>query len=149
MYGANVKVWTVDPVREFRRRVTRAANRAVTSSPVRRRPEDEWKRAARNAKLGVWGRLAIVVALGAAILWWPYARSCGLPLSVYLAAAAMIVIGGIWVMACTWTCRMARTHGVALAVTLWGLGLIALEVIPRSGSFSADAGQPVSWSCLR
>jgi hypothetical protein len=149
VYADNVKVWTVDPVREFRRRITRSSNRAMPDARVRRRPEDEWKRSARNAKLGVWARLAIVSTLALAMLWWPYSRGCGLLLWVYLAATTMIVVGGIWVLACTWTCRMARTHGVALFVTLWGVGLVTLEVMQRSGPVRADARHPIGWSCSR
>jgi hypothetical protein len=104
-------------------------------------------RAVRNEKLGVWARLGGVAILGTAILWWPYGRTCGFGLVAYLAAAAMIIIGGLWVVACTWIVRLPRTHALAMLVTLWGLGLIGVEVLPRVGYAVPDAAHPSTWWC--
>ena len=93
--------------------------------------------------LGVWARLVGVVILGAAMLYWPYARSCGLGLATYMASTTMVVVGGIWVTACTWITRMPRTHVAAMLVSLWGLGLLTFEVLPRIGYASAQA----TWMC--
>ena len=111
--------------------------------PIPQRFEDRRERSERNAKLGVWARLSAVVLLGAAILWWPYTRSCGLGLSLYLAATTMIIVGGVWVVACTWIMRMARTHAVAMLVALWGMGLVVVEVLPRIGY----AANQATWLC--
>jgi len=94
-------------------------------------------------RLGVWARLIAVAILSGAILWWPYGRSCGLGLAAYLAATAMIIVGGLWVVACTWICRMARTHAIAMLLALWGVGLIAVEVLPRVGYAKDQA----AWLC--
>ena len=68
-------------------------------------------------------------------------------LASYMTATSMITIGGLWVVACTWIQRMARTHAVAMFVALWGVGLLALEVMPRIGYARADPAHPVSWLC--
>jgi hypothetical protein len=138
----NVKVWTVDPAPKVRPRPssTRGKLRIETGA---RRHEDTRERAERNERLSVYARLAVVAILGGAILWWPYVRSCGFGLALYLAATAMIVVGGLWVVVCTWTCRMARTHALAMLVALWGAGLIAVEVLPRIGY----ARHPAAWLC--
>jgi hypothetical protein len=113
----------------------------------RRRPEDTRERAERNERLGVWARLGVVGILSAAILSWPYGKSCGVGLAMYLVATIMIIVGGVWVVACTWTCRMARTHALAMLVSLWGVGLIALEVMPRIGYAKTDPAHPAAWLC--
>lgn len=145
----NVKVWTVDSTPKVRSRSSRP--RGPEDSEERAlRIEDTWEKAdkaERNAKLGVWARLIGVGILSGAILWWPYGRTCGVGLAMYLAATTMIIVGGLWVVACTWMCRMARTHALAMLVTLWGVGLIAIEVLPRVGYARADAAHPAIWLC--
>jgi hypothetical protein len=138
----NVKVWTVDPTPSVRRRPSRGRG-PIRIEDRAESPEDIRERYERNEKLGVWARLVVVAILGVAILWWPYGRSCGLGLATYLVATAMIIVGGLWVVACTWTCRMARTHAIAMLVALWGAGLIAAEVLPRIGY----ARHPAAWLC--
>lgn len=145
----NVKVWTVDPTPKVRSHSPRPRGSEDGEDRVRR-IEDTWEkadRAERNAKLGVWARLIGVGILGGAILWWPYARTCGIGLATYLAATTMIIVGGLWVVACTWTCRMARTHAVGMLVGLWGVGLIAVEVLPRIGYARTDPAHPATWMC--
>lgn len=137
-----VKVWTIDPSPTVRPRTPRPrpnADRRIFSA------EDSTERSERNQRLWVWARLTVVAILGGAVLAWPYTRSCGLGLSTYLAATGMVSIGGLWVVACTWSQRMARAHALAMLVTLWGVGLIAVEVLPRVGY--ARISQPVSWFC--
>ena len=151
-----VKVWEIEeakprPVRPARPsspprppsppRPIRPRSPATDSRAVR--PEDVKERAERNERLWVWARLSVVVMLGAAVLWWPYGRSCGFSLAAYLLAPTMIIVGGLWVVVCTWSRRMARTHGLAMLVALWGAGLIAAEILPRIGY----AAQPAVWLC--
>jgi branched-subunit amino acid ABC-type transport system permease component len=112
-----------------------------------RRFEDKRAKSERNEKLGVWARLFAVGLLGGSMLWWPYAHSCGVGLSLYLAATMMIVVGGLWVVACTWIQRMASTHAIAMLVALWGVALILIEILPRVGYASPDPSNPVSWLC--
>lgn len=149
-----VKVWEIDEIRPRPSRPLRPSPPSRPPRPSRVRPpvsaerkrvrsEDTKERAERNRKLGVWARLSVVVILAAAVLWWPYGKSCGFGLATYVAATAMIIVGGLWVCVCTWTGRMARTHAVAMLVALWGGGLIAAEVLPRIGY----AARPATWLC--
>ena len=92
-------------------------------------------------------RVAIVVALAAAIVFWPYRRDCGVGLFTYLGAEGMVVAGGLWLMTCTWRHRMARMHGVALVTMLWGLMLVAHQVLPRVGYAKSDPASPSRWTC--
>jgi len=146
-----VKVWEIDEVRPRPSRSSRPSRPQAPARTERRalRSEDKRERAKRreraerNERLWVWARLSVVVILGAAVLWWPYGRSCGPGLAAYVAATAMIIVGGLWVVVCTWTCRMARTHAVAMLVALWGVGLIAVEVLPRIGY----TAQSAAWLC--
>jgi len=148
-----VKVWEIDEVRPRPARPSRPSQPPSPPRPIRPRspatdsravrPQDVRERAERNERLLVWARLSVVVILGAAVLWWPYGRNCGFGLAAYLLAPTMIIVGGLWVVACTWTRRMARTHGLAMLVALWGAGLIAAEILPRIGY----AAQPAVWLC--
>jgi len=146
-----VKVWTVEPTTPAQSRPRpRPGPRPL---PGRNRPPARERRllqleelrdwTERNAPLLVWARLSVVVLLGGAMLWWPYAHSCGVGLSLYLAATLMIVVGGLWIVACTWVQRMARTHAVAILLALWGTGLILTEVLPRVGYARTEA----TWLC--
>ena len=149
-----VKVWTVDPARP----------RAPKNPPPRREPStrqkiastrqriaERWSRPAEKTltrfewkeEYSVWARFAIVTTLATAILGWPYGRSCGFGLALYLAATTMIMVGGVWVVACTWILRMARTHVLAVLITLWGAALVTAQVLPRVG-YAASAA---TWLC--
>jgi hypothetical protein len=90
-----------------------------------------------------WLRVVLAVLLAGALPFWPYARGCGLGLYLYLGAAAVAVTAGLWAASSTWQRRRARAHVIALLVILWGLGLIAQEVLPRVGY----AKQPARWTC--
>ncbi|HEU4588757.1 MAG TPA: hypothetical protein VFS11_08925 [Gemmatimonadales bacterium] len=90
-----------------------------------------------------WLRVVLAVVLAAALPFWTYSRGCGLGLYLYLGASAVVVIAGLWAAGSAWQRRRARAHIVALLVVLWGLGLIAHEVLPRIGY----AKQPARWTC--
>jgi len=103
----------------------------------------------RATLLGVLARFLPVVGLAGAIVLWPYHRDCGTGLFAYLSAEGVIVIGGLWLVACTWRARMAKTHGVALILVLWGLLLIGQQILPRVGYAKTDAAHPAQWWCKR
>jgi hypothetical protein len=67
-------------------------------------------------------RLAISVALGVGILFWPYATRCGFGLTGYLVAVTAVL---------------------SILLLAWGLVLGATEILPRIGY----AKQPLPWSC--
>jgi len=108
---------------------------------------EEERRKERAAKRGVQARVALVIILAVAIAFWPYHRNCSLGLFTYMAAQGMVVAGGLWLMVCTWRQRMAKTHGLAVAVILWGLMLIAHQVLPRVGYAKSDPAKPPQWVC--
>ena len=111
---------------------------------ARRTQDDEDNR---TAAVGVVARLAIVLALGAALANWPYNHACGAPLMGYLFSIAVLVGGGLWTTVCSWRQRMPRTHILSLVAILWALTLAAAEVLPRVGYANADPSRPPSWSC--
>ena len=92
----------------------------------------------RSSAMGAAARLFLVLALGAGISLWPYARECGQGLFAYVGVKAVLVAGGIWVATYTWQHRMPRMHVVSLLITLIGLGLVAAEVLPRTGYATVD-----------
>ena len=125
------------------RRPSAAAVQARRAAEARERKE----RAERLARRGVWWRLALVLVLCVAIVFWPYAQECGPGLYAYLGAESMIVFGGLWVAAWTWRQRMPGMHGVALLVALWGLALVGHQVLVRTGYVHLEAGTLPVWTC--
>ena len=99
-----------------------------------------------TAAIAAWIKLALVTALAVALHWWPYPRACGTGLYAYLGAESVVVIGGLWAGAATWRARMPRTHILAMAAMLWGVGLLAIETLPRIGYAKADPGR-TAWQC--
>jgi hypothetical protein len=90
-----------------------------------------------------WFRVALVTLLGVAILRWPYARSCGLPLLTYLGVVCFIVLTALWAGVHTWKTRLASGHAISLALLAWGAVLAAEEILPRTGY----ARQEAVWEC--
>lgn len=88
-------------------------------------------------------RLAISVALGVGILFWPYATRCGFGLAGYLVAVSAVAASGVWSAVWTWRHRVGRAHVLSILLLAWGLVLGATEILPRIGY----AKQPLPWSC--
>jgi hypothetical protein len=101
----------------------------------------------RTTTLGVYARLLLAVALGAAMLFWPYSARCGAGLFAYLGAAAMVIVAGVWTSIWTWRHRSAQAHILSLLLILWGIVLGATEVLPRVGYARPDAMHPAIWMC--
>ena len=99
-----------------------------------------------TAAIAAWIKLGLVTALAVGLNWWPYSRACGTGLYAYLGAESVLVIGGLWAAAATWQARMPKTHALAMAAMLWGVGLLAIETLPRIGYAKADPGR-TSWAC--
>jgi hypothetical protein len=93
--------------------------------------------------LGTWVRWLLAVVLAGAMSQWPYPHACGMPLFLYAGATVVTVIAGLWAATATWRRRMGFAHVLALAVTLWGIGLVAAVVLPRTGY----ASQVATWWC--
>lgn len=104
------------------------------------------RRRSRNTAIAVWARLALVVALAAAINFWPYARACGAGLYAYMGAAGIVGAGAIWVAASSWSARLARAHMLSMVMLIASLALLALEVAPRVGYARVEGPAP-GWRC--
>ena len=100
-----------------------------------------------NGAAGAWTRLSLVIALTAALSFWPYARTCGTGLYGLLGAELAVVIGGIWVASYAWRRRAARAHAAAFVLALLGASLIAAEMLPRIGYALPDPSRPSRMSC--
>jgi hypothetical protein len=122
---------------------TPAEVRARRAADAREREQ----KAKRAAVRGTRARLCLVIGLSAGIVLWPYGRTCGGGLLAYAGAAMVIVTGGLWVAGRAWRLRMARAHGLALLVALWGLLLLGDLVLPRIGYAAIDPANPPAWWC--
>ncbi len=90
-----------------------------------------------------WAKAGLGVLLAVAMTQWPYAHRCGLGAVLYLGAAAMVVLAGLWSAVSSWRRRSAGAHLISLGVILAGLTLVALEVAPRVGYAKVD----LPWMC--
>lgn len=102
---------------------------------------------ARTSSWGAIARLALVVVLGVAMLFWPYGARCGPGLAAYLAAVAVLVGGGVWSAVWTWRHRTARAHVLSLLLVLWGIVLGSIEILPRAGYAKPTEQHPAMWRC--
>ena len=99
--------------------------------------------APRREALGGWSRVLLGAAAAVGAAFWPYAHACGLGLWLYFGVSGTVVVAGGWGMLASWRRRLGLAHVVALLVTLWGIGLIAAELLPRLG-YARDTA---TWSC--
>lgn len=94
-------------------------------------------------RLGVWGRVLLGVALAVLETQWPYGHGCGFGLFIYLAVVTTVVVAGVWGSIAAWKLKMGVAHVLSLAVVLWGIALVAGQVLPRVGY----AAQAATWRC--
>lgn len=97
----------------------------------------------RRAALTTWVRAGLGLLVAAAVLQWPYAHRCGLGLMLYLGAATMVAVAGIWTMIISWHRRQGWAHLAGLGVFLGGLALVATVLLPRLGY----AATVLPWMC--
>lgn len=97
----------------------------------------------RRSALTTWIRAALGIAVGVAVLQWPYLHRCGLGLVLYLGSAGMVAVAGAWTMVVSWQRRQGWAHLVGLGVFLGGLALVATILLPRMGY----APQLLPWLC--
>lgn len=97
---------------------------------------------------GAMVRIGLSCAVAIGIYFWPYARDCGSGLFWFLGAALVVIVGGLWSVRWTWRGRMPRAHALSLAIVLWGLGVSATQVLPRTGHMTISAASTAShWFC--
>jgi hypothetical protein len=123
----------------------RARGGAPRPAPARRAPRAPRRSDAvsRADLVALWARLLLGSALGVTITQWPYVHACGLPLVEYFGAVAMVMVAGGWIAVASWTRRHAPVHVLALLLVLWGIALVAYEILPRVGY----AAQRWHWQC--
>ena len=97
----------------------------------------------RRTAFTTWIRAGLGVLVAAAVLQWPYAHRCGLGLILYLGAAGMVAVAGIWTMIVSWQRRQGWAHLAGLGVLLGGLALVAAVLLPRLGY----AATVLPWMC--
>jgi hypothetical protein len=91
-----------------------------------------------------WVKVLLGVGVAAAVgLAWPYAHVCGVPLYGYLAAAAGVVLVGLWGVVASWKSRMPLAHMLALLATLAGAVLVGKVLLDRSSYPKV----PSTWRC--
>ena len=100
-----------------------------------------------TTSFGVFARLTLALAVGIAMAFWPYPSRCGFGLIAYLGAVGVMTAGGVWASIWTWRHRASRAHLVSLAITVWGVLLGSLEILPRIGYAYPTDKHPAAWSC--
>jgi hypothetical protein len=92
--------------------------------------------------------LVLVGAAGvAALVYWPYVATCGLPLAGYLAAVAGVGFIGLWISIRSWRHRSALFHVLGLALMVASGVFAAREVLPRVGYAMPTMEHPAMWAC--
>jgi hypothetical protein len=66
-----------------------------------------------------------------------------LNLFLYMGVIALLVVAGLWGAANSWGRRLGSAHVLSLLTVVWGLALLAAEVLPRIG-YAAHHAQ---WMC--
>jgi hypothetical protein len=92
---------------------------------------------------GVWVRAFLGVAAAAALPFWPYAKSCGSMLYLYLLATFAIIVVGIWTMRYAWTHRRGVAHVAGLLVMLAGIAFAGFEILERTSLVAVR----LLWTC--
>jgi hypothetical protein len=97
----------------------------------------------RKGVMATWLRVLLVLAFAVAVPFWPYPRACGINLFLYMSVITLLVIAGLWGAANSWGRRLGNAHILSLLTVVWGLTLLAVEVLPRIG-YAAHQAQ---WMC--
>jgi hypothetical protein len=122
-----------------------AIDRAIEHAPAPAAPPATPVAAAslRGSASRAWARVGLVLALAAALPFWPYPRDCGIGLVMFLGAVGILLIAGIWGAVVSWKHRRPVAHVLALAAVAWGAALTARELLPRVGYARVSA----TWTC--
>jgi hypothetical protein len=97
----------------------------------------------KRAALWTWTQVLLGAVLALGMTQWPYAHGCGIKLFLFLGAAGLVVVAGLWGALSSWRRRLGLAHTTAILVVLAGMVLLAREVLPRVGY----ARQPTTWMC--
>jgi len=105
---------------------------AAGAAPVRRR-----------SVAVTWFWVALAVALGVALLLWPYQKACGLQLFFFLGASGVTLLVGFLGALNSWAHRRGFAHILSLLVMLWAGIVAARESLPRVGYAKTSR----TWTC--
>lgn len=94
-----------------------------------------------------WAQLAVAIAAGVGLWFWPWATRCGLNAVGFTAATGGVTLLGLWSAVGSWRHRQSYAHVLSFAVMIWGLVLGAREVLPRMGYAIPTYDRPAGWSC--
>jgi hypothetical protein len=120
------------PAREAQPRLSTPAVRSPGVTVTRRRDT-----------AGVWFRALLGAAGAVALPFWPYGKTCGTMLYVYMIGTAAVIAAGIWAMRGAWIHRRGVAHIAGLLVLIAGVGLAAIEIVHRT----AWAAGQLHWIC--
>jgi hypothetical protein len=89
-----------------------------------------------GGRLGTWARvvLGLLIGVGVAPGVWPYTHGCGLHLIFYLIGVTAVIGAGVWSSFSSWKRRLGFAHVLSQLLIVWGVLLLAGEVLPRVGA---------------
>lgn len=90
-----------------------------------------------------WFWVLLGIALAAALLLWPYDKSCGVPLTFFLGAAATTAVFALLGAFSAWAHRRGVAHVLSLLVLVSAAVAAAREILPRTGY----ARESLTWLC--
>ena len=90
-----------------------------------------------------WFWALLAVALGVALVFWPYQRTCGLQLIFFLGAAGITALIAVLGALASWAHHRGLAHVLSLLVLLWAGFVVVREVLPRVGY----ARTSLTWTC--
>lgn len=93
--------------------------------------------------LGTWTRVVLGLLVGIGMTQWPYTHGCGARLLFYLLGVGTVLTAGAWSGISSWRRRLGLAHTLSILLVLWGLILMAREVLPRVGYAKVEA----PWFC--
>jgi hypothetical protein len=90
-----------------------------------------------------WFWVCLGLALAAALLLWPYDKTCGLQLTFFLGAVGTTAVFALLGAFSAWMHRRAFAHILSLIVLAWAGVAAANEILPRIGY----AKESRTWLC--
>jgi hypothetical protein len=70
------------------------------------------------------------VALGIAMLFWPYPKTYVVGLALYLLVLGLVLVSGIWGARLSWDARLGSAHSIAIMTSFWAVVLATAETLP-------------------
>jgi hypothetical protein len=104
------------------------APRRGVGTPVGAPGRRSWR-----AQIALLLRLALGVAVVAALVYWPYPARCGAGLAYYLLLVAALAVAGLATATSAWRHRAPFVHVLGLAMLVAAAVLGARDVLPRVG----------------